>query len=131
MKIREFSPADLAQLEKLLKTQPFYTTPQNFESPEYISRFAAENGTGKGVAFGFCRTIGEALLCIDREWGNPGWRWEAIKEVHNAAVRDAVAKGMTRAVTWVPRELGERWGERLESLGWAPQDRQGYALEIN
>ena len=129
MKVRLFESADMPILDSLCTSQPFYHKLPDVNHETFISRFAATNGTGKPVAFCFCRVIGEGYMVMDREWGTPLERWLALQTVQNAVRADSVAKGIRRCVTWVPHEIEKSYGKRLQSLGWQPQDRASFVFE--
>jgi hypothetical protein len=54
--------------------------------------------------------------------GNPRERYARMLELHEAAKRDLLARGLDDAHAWLPPRIAKRFGRRLEQLGWIRDD---------
>jgi hypothetical protein len=124
MILRPVQPGDCERIKSLMGLK-------DWDLPEgnYLSQIAVIDGE-RAVAFGFSRLVSEAYFVGDGDWRTPAWRWEALKLVHNAARDETVAKGIHKAITWVPVQIAKSYGRRLESLGWRKAENPSFTLEV-
>ncbi len=144
MRIREYAPEDEPALRALHAAQSFGYDFPNLRDPLFVTKLVLEdperenhvipsearnlssvsrhNRTGRIVAAALLRLTAEAYLLIDPHAGTPRRRWESILALHGAAERDAWRKGLSDVHAWLPPRLAERFGRRLESLGWMRDD---------
>jgi hypothetical protein len=89
---------------------------------------APENPNARGE--GNCRILGaaflrltaEAYLLLDPRAGTPRERWQWLLTLHEAARRDAWQRGLEDAHAWLPPPIAQKFGRRLERLGWRRDD---------
>jgi len=74
---------------------------------------------GQIVCAALLRPTTEAYIICDRGWSTPWMRWQGLRLLHDAVLRECREKGIedTQAVLDPPIE--RPFGERLLSLGWA------------
>jgi hypothetical protein len=151
MLIREYTPADLAELRALHAAQGFDYAFPDLADPLFVSKLVLEDGpvaqtlvcapsqaaqapsaplgTGSACATApriraaaLLRLTCEAYLLLDLREGTPRERWARVLALQDAAARDAWAKGLADAHCWLPPRIARRFGRRLESLGWVRDD---------
>jgi hypothetical protein len=89
---------------------------------------ASENLNARGE--GNCRILGaallrltaEAYLLLDPRAGTPRERWQWLLALHEAARRDAWQRGLEDVHAWLPPPIAQKFGRRLERLGWRRDD---------
>ena len=77
-----------------------------------------------GPIFGaaFLRLTAEAYLLLDPRAGTPRERWQWLLALHEAAHRDAWLRGLEDVHAWLPPRIAQKFGRRLERLGWRRDD---------
>lgn len=118
MPIREYTAADLAALEALHRAQGFAYAFPDLEDPLFVSKLVAEGADGGVAGAVLLRLTCEAYLLLDPRAGTPRERWTGFLALHDAAARDAWAKGLADVHAWLPPPIARRFGRRIESLGW-------------
>lgn len=68
------------------------------------------------------RLTAEAYLLLDPRAGTPRERWQWLLALHEAARRDAWQRGLEDVHGWLPPPIAQRFGRRLERLGWRRDD---------
>jgi hypothetical protein len=68
------------------------------------------------------RLTAEAYLLLDPRAGTPRERWQWLLTLHEAARRDAWQRGLEDAHAWLPPPIAQKFGRRLERLGWRRDD---------
>ena len=82
---------------------------------------------GKVVAIGIARLELNVTLLLDHDWATPQDRLEAVRQLQNSMK----AKASQWGIDWAHAEVPERWGKRLEELGWQPARNRMYYLRID
>ena len=65
------------------------------------------------------RLTAETYLLHDPDAGTPRRRWQRILALHEAARRDAAARGLDDVQAFLPPPVARAFGRRLERLGWS------------
>ncbi len=64
------------------------------------------------------RLTAETYLLQDPASGTPRQRWQRFLALHEAARRDAAARGLDDAQAFLPPRIARAFGRRLARLGW-------------
>ncbi|MBZ5644134.1 MAG: hypothetical protein LAO19_15335 [Acidobacteriia bacterium] len=64
------------------------------------------------------RLTAETYLLHDPAAGTPRQRWQNFLALHDAALHDAVARGLDDAQAFLPPQIARSFGRRLARLGW-------------
>lgn len=64
------------------------------------------------------RLTAETYLLHDPSAGTPRQRWQNFLALHDAALRDAAARGLDDAQAFLPPQIARSFGRRLARLGW-------------
>jgi hypothetical protein len=127
MRIREYAPEDEAALRALHQAQS-QTFGMSYEFPDlrdplFVTKLVLENDAPQDIAgAALLRLTAEAYLLLDPRSATPRRRWASILALHDAAARDAWRIGLSDVHAWLPPRLAQRFGRRLESLGWVRDD---------
>lgn len=87
---------------------------------EAVNRCGAGNHRILGAAL--LRLTAEAYLLLDPRFGTPRERWQWLLALHEAARRDAWHRGLEDVHAWLPPPIAQKFGRRLERLGWRRDD---------
>lgn len=68
------------------------------------------------------RLTAEAYLLLDPCAGTPRERWQWLMALHEATRRDAWQRGLEDVHAWLPPPIAQKFGRRLERLGWVRDD---------
>jgi|SRR5579875_497609 len=77
----------------------------------------------KIVMAALARLTCEIYLLADPRSGTPRRRYARLLALHRAAAADLRARGLDDAHAWLPPRIAERFGRRLQNLGWIRDDR--------
>jgi len=135
VQIREYTPADLDVLRRMHAGQGFdYPFPE-VDDPIFISKLIVEDGDGRLAMASLARLTCEMYLLVDRAEGetrragnrpsknsSSRRRFAQLVALQRAAQRDLLARGLEDAHAWLPPAIAQRFGRRLESLGWVRDD---------
>lgn len=85
---------------------------------------SAETVAPSGHVFGgaLLRLTAEAYLLLDPRAGTPRERWQWILALHEATRRDAWQRGLEDVHAWLPPPIAQKFGRRLERIGWRRDD---------
>ena len=64
------------------------------------------------------RLTAETYLLHDPGAGAPRQRWQRFLALHDAARRDAAARGLDDVQAFLPPRIARAFGRRLAQLGW-------------
>ena len=64
------------------------------------------------------RLTAETYLLHDPSAGTPRQRWQHFLALHDAARRDAAARGLDDVQAFLPPRIARAFGRRLSQLGW-------------
>jgi hypothetical protein len=122
MRIREYSEADLGALKQIHAWQGFDYAFPDLADPIFISKLVLEDDAGCLVMASLARLTCESYLLADPAAGTPRQRYARLLALQRAAERDAFARGLEDAHAWLPPRIANRFGRRLEAIGWVRDD---------
>ena len=152
MLIREYTERDLDDLRAIHSAQGFEYMLPDLRNPLFITKLiladepvakgesaspAAFSVNGEGASktpnpcsaansrilgAALLRLTAEAYLLLDPSAGTPRERWQWLLALHEAARRDAWQRGLEDAHAWLPPPIAQKFGRRLERLGWRRDD---------
>ena len=123
MRIREYTPADLDELRAIHAAQGFDYALPDLSNPLFVSKLVLTDDGGKRITgAALLRLTAEAYLLLDPRAGTPRDRLNALLALHAATERDAWRRGLEDVHAWLPSRVAERFGSRLERLGWVRDD---------
>ncbi len=132
MIIREYTEKDYGNIKRLHALSGLdYTLPPNLSDAGFFASRIVEDEQGIGMACLFRRSA-EAYLIVNKNWKSPAWRLEAILKLHyecNGALKSA---GVVDVVAFIPPQVCESFGRRLERLGWSKcrEDWKAYSMVV-
>jgi hypothetical protein len=94
-----------------------YRFPKDFNTPLFPVKIAATHGPDL-IAAAALKVEAEAYLWMDHDFGTPEMRMEALERLHRDLRERALKIGFDQVHCALPPEVAERFGERLETLGW-------------
>jgi hypothetical protein len=139
MRIREYTSADLDAVRHMHAAQGFGYPLPNLDSPMFVSKlvleedddgaFSSEKDAGPACGTGATpgpkivmailqRLTAETYLLHDPGAGSPRQRWQRFLALHDAARRDAAARGLDDVQAFLPPRIARAFGRRLAQLGW-------------
>ena len=139
VKIREYTEADLAALQRMHARQGFQYPFPNLRDPLFVSKLVLEDDDGRPVMASLARLTCEMYLLVDRDGneetrgstctpenqrcGNGAHkRYAQLLALHDAGQRDLMERGLHDAHAWLPPPIAKRFGRRLAALGWMRDD---------
>lgn len=147
MLIREYTERDLGVLRDIHAAQGFEYALPDLRNPLFVTKLvlldenvaapfraapvslndetaglkpAATKERIRGAAF--LRLTAEAYLLLDPRAGTPRQRWQWLLALHAAAERDAWHRGLEDVHAWLPPPIAQKFGKRLQRLGWLRDD---------
>lgn len=114
------SIADRQSPNKDVGLKPGATQEKTGDESEIPGLCGAGNCRILGAAF--LRLTAEAYLLLDPRAGTPRERWQWLLALHEAARRDAWLRGLEDVHAWLPPRIAQKFGRRLERLGWRRDD---------
>lgn len=117
IEIRNFEPNDTTVLRKLHEGSGFDYRFPTLSSPLFAVKRVGVSDE-KVVIASVVKVEAEAYLWIDKEWGTPEERFEAVRQI-NADIREESAHiGFDQLYCVLPPEVASSFGPRLEEMGW-------------
>jgi hypothetical protein len=145
MLIRQYTERDLDALRAIHTAQGFDYHLPDLSNPLFVTKLVLEdlnvapgfspassaaqeiprasregNSLIRGAAF--LRLTAEAYLLLDPRSGTPRERWRWLITLHEAARNDAWQRGLEDVHAWLPPPIAQKFGRRLERLGWRRDD---------
>jgi len=125
--VRAYEEKDLQELRRIHAAQGFSYAFPNLNNPLFLTKLVLEPGREvagekKIAAAALLRLTAEAYLLLDPQQGTPRQRWHWLLGLHEAAERDAAARGLEDVHAWLPPEIAAKFGKRLSRLGWIRDD---------
>jgi hypothetical protein len=149
MRIREYESGDLEVLQRMHATQGFGYPLPNLESPLFLSKLVLESNDlidessrevadrksqspapGRVTMAILQRLTAETYLLHDPHAGTPRQRWECFLALHEAARREAAAKGLDDVQAFLPPSIARAFGRRLAQLGWKQDPWPCFTLQL-
>lgn len=106
---------------------PLFIKP-GLKNPRFIVGKAVEEHGGRVVMAGFVKVTSEAFLILDHTAQTPEWRWDALQKMTEAVAKEARTKGIDVISAWVPNELVDSFGPRLEAMNFVKSPWQSFSL---
>ena len=127
MLIREYTEGDLEALRSIHAAQGFDYTLPDLHNPLFVTKLVLSDGnvaksSDRILGAAFLRLTAEAYLLLDPRAGTPCERWQWLLALHEAARRDAWQRGLEDVHAWLPPPIAQKFGRRLERLGWRRDD---------
>ena len=146
MLIREYTEGDLDALRAIHAAQGFDYRLPDLINPLFVTKLVLEGepvahggslasflsastnspsprkGNSRILGAAFLRLTAEAYLLLDPHVGTPRQRWQWLLALHEAARRDAWLRGLEDVHAWLPPSIAQKFGRRLERLGWRRDD---------
>ena len=130
MLVREYKESDLDALRAIHAAQGFDYVLPDLRNPLFVTKLVlseeipGENIEGNSRILGaaLLRLTAEAYLLLDPRSGTPRERWQWLLALHEAARRDAWQRGLEDVHAWLPPPIAQKFGRRLERLGWRRDD---------
>src|SRR5271154_530228 len=88
-----------------------------FEHPLFAVKRIVEID-GKLAMGGFLKITSEVYLLLDHRVGTPEERMEWLRELSEDLKQQGYNKGLEDLTLWVPDEIEQSFGKRLEELGY-------------
>lgn len=131
MLIRPAIDSDLPELRAIHARQQFDYAFPDLNDPLFLTKLVLVDGKpGQGTdasqtaiaGAALLRLTAEAYLLLDPEKGSPRERWQRLVTLHEATRRDALARGLADVHAWLPPRIAQKFGRRLQQLGWIRDD---------
>lgn len=121
MKISDISPLALECIKDVHRASGFdYQFPKDFSTPLFPVRRVATDDSGRFIAAFALKVEAETYLWMDSSYGSPETRWQAVQALNSDMVERARTIGFDQTHCVLPPEIAERFGKRLQELGWIP-----------
>ncbi len=121
MRVREYIEEDFEALLRMHAAQGFGYPLPDLESPLLVSKLVLEDdaaGESRVTMAILQRLTAETYLLHDPAAGTPRRRWQHFLELHEAARREAAARGLDDVQAFLPPRVARSFGRRLARLGW-------------
>lgn len=122
MLVREYTNADLDALYAMHRAQGFEYPFPDLRDPIFVSKLILEDEAGKPVMAALARLTCEMYLLAAPKEGTPRERYTRLLELQRAGANDLRARGLDDAHAWLPPRIAQRFGRRLQQLGWIRDD---------
>lgn len=139
MLIREYKESDLDALRRMHASQNFDYPFPDLADPIFVSKLVLEDDSGCAAMASLARLTCEMYLLVDRDaerakqngskqplsavsQSQARQRYEWLLALHAVGERDLFARGLDDAHAWLPPPIAQRFGRRLEALGWVRDD---------
>ena len=130
MLIRQFMAEDLGALQHMHADQNLPYRFPNLASPLFLSKIVLERDS-KIIAAALLRLTAEAYVLLDPAAGTPRDRWRALLLLHEAARGEAVRKGLDDVHCWIPPQVAQSFGRRIETLGWQREEWDCFSRSVS
>jgi hypothetical protein len=122
MLVRQYTDADLDALLAMHRAQGFEYPFPDLRDPIFVSKLVLEDDARKPVMAALARLTCEMYLLAAPKEGTPRERYARLLELHRAGANDLRTRGLDDAHAWLPPRIAQRFGKRLEQLGWIRDD---------
>jgi hypothetical protein len=143
VKIRQYTDADMAALQRIHASQGFDYAFPDLRDPIFVSKLVLEDDAGRPAMAALARLTCEMYLLVDRGGADEAQagsssrmdestgsgaqrgareRYTQLLALHQAGERDLISRGLHDAHAWLPPPIAKRFGKRLAALGWMRDD---------
>jgi hypothetical protein len=118
MRVVDATSLALESIKDIHRASGFdYQFPKDFSTPLFPLKRAVVDG-GKAIACAALKVEAEAYLWMDHAQGTPEERLQALELLNSDLAEKARVIGFDQVHCALPPEIAERFGARLETLGW-------------
>lgn len=128
MEVRDYSQADLSDLEHLFQVNGFDYRFPRMDAEDILSCMVVADEHVRMAAIQ--RLEVNCMLLIDHKWRTPGERWQYLQALHELARQKAEEAGIQEANSWIPPSVEKQFAPRLEFLGWRKNLWPNYARKV-
>ena len=119
MRVSDISPLALETLHEIHRCSGLdYQFPKDFATPLFPVRTCVTDDSGRLLAAAALKVEAEAYLWMDSRRGSPETRWQAVQMLHSDLATKGREIGFDQEHCVLPPEVADRFGKRLEELGW-------------
>ena len=112
-------PLMRVEIERIHRESGFdYQFPRDLETPLFPVKRAVVDNKNSLLAVAALKVEAEAYLWMDHTAGTPETRMEALNMLNQDVAHRARVIGFDQVHCAPPPEIAERFGGRLEALGW-------------
>ena len=122
MLLREYKESDLDAVRDIHAAQGFDYALPDLRNPLFVTKLVLSGSNSRVFGAALLRLTAEAYLLLDPRAGAPRERWQWLLALHEAARRDAWQRGLEDVHAWLPPSIAQKFGRRLERLGWRRDD---------
>lgn len=130
MLIRGYTEADLDALRRMHAAQNFDYEFPDLANPLFVTKLVLADDAGAAQMSILLRLTAEAYFLLDSRAGTPRERWRNFLALHEAARRDAAARGLDDAQAFLPPRVERAFGRRLRRLGWVRDPWPCYSRRV-
>lgn len=128
MEVRDYSQADLSDLEHLFQVNGFDYRFPRMDAEDILSCMVVADEHVRMAAIQ--RLEVNCMLLIDHKWRTPSERWQYLQALHELARQKAEEAGIQEANSWIPPSVEKKFATRLEFLGWRKNLWPNYARKV-
>lgn len=116
MIVREVTAHDIPKIEALHRRSGFVFD-LDTSSEGLFSRRVVSDGDRIAMA-AFLKRTAEVVLVCDRDWKNPAWRAEALRQLQEICEGDCRHAGIAEVNCFLVPSIAKNFGRRLTRMGW-------------
>lgn len=124
MTVRDYDPADKADIEKLHSLMGMDYKFPDIDQPLFLVKKTCVNDKGEVVGTAFLRLQAEAYLIVSQDLDSEE-KMDVISQLSPALDEAAYSQGLDDIVAYIPQEIELKFSKRLYRLGYA-KIRQGW-----
>ena len=119
MTVEDLTEEQIAAVEEIHAESGFdYRMPADLNTPLFPIKRAVINDAGELLAAAAVKVEAEAFLFVSEGSGSPLERLRAIQTLQADLADKARTIGFESVHAAIPPEIAERFGKRLEDMGW-------------
>lgn len=129
MLIRTATDKDVSEIERMYHEQGFEYELPDLESPLFVLKTVAENGTGRPEMAAALRLTAETYFFMNRT-NPPPHAARMFLALHEETRKLAASLGLDDVHAWPPPELDKKFGHQLMRIGWKKQLWPSYSRMV-
>jgi len=99
-------------------------------NPLFVIKAVRDSPDGKPAMMAFCKLQGEIFLLLDHTVGTPEERWQWLQEFKKWFAHEAWMNGIEQLSAWLPPEVDESFGKRMEEMGFVKSPYVCWTLNL-
>lgn len=119
MYVRDFTEADLPDLERLHSENGFDYKMPSLDSPLVLTKKVVFSDDGRIIGACYTKVQAETFLLLDTDL-DPSGKVAAINAMDAPVIVESQEQGLDQLVAYLPPGIEERFEKRLRLLGWSP-----------